>query len=71
MTGGLTLHGPVLADGSELPPGRVEVREGTIRGIERGRFAHGYDADLVVLDADWRVTATVARGELVYAASTT
>ena len=35
----------------------------------KGRVREGFDADLVVLDADLRVTATVVAGELVYAAT--
>ena len=32
----------------------------------KGRLAPGYDADVAVLDADWRVVATVVRGRIVW-----
>jgi len=32
----------------------------------KGRVAPGYDADLVVLDADWSVILTIARGVVVF-----
>lgn len=36
----------------------------------KGRLASGYDADLVVLDSDFRVCLTVCRGRIAYAGRT-
>jgi N-acetylglucosamine-6-phosphate deacetylase len=36
---------------------------------ERGRIARGHIADMVLLTADFRVSATIAEGDLVYAAT--
>ena len=38
-------------------------------GDRKGHVRPGFDADLVVLDGDLRVTATVVAGEVVYAAT--
>lgn len=37
-------------------------------GLRKGRLAPGYDADIVLLDADRRVSLTMAAGEVVYTA---
>lgn len=43
----------------------TEVPAAALGLKDRGRVAPGCVADLAVLDRDWRVTATVVRGELV------
>jgi N-acetylglucosamine-6-phosphate deacetylase len=46
----LTLYGPVLTDGRELPPGRVEIGEGRIRAVVPGESRAGAD---LVADDGW------------------
>ncbi len=52
----LTLFGPILTDGVQLPPSRVRVEGGRIAAIERGATSAG--ADLVVEDG-WIVPGLV------------
>jgi N-acetylglucosamine-6-phosphate deacetylase len=34
----------------------------------KGRIASGYDADLTILDSDWRVMMTIIGGRVVFSA---
>ncbi|KAA0232020.1 N-acetylglucosamine-6-phosphate deacetylase, partial [bacterium] len=34
----------------------------------KGRIEPGYDADLVLLDSEWRVVATICRGQVAFCA---
>jgi N-acetylmuramic acid 6-phosphate etherase len=47
-TGHLTLHGPILTGGRELPPSRLEIRDGRIESVSQGPKPDS--VDLVVSD---------------------